>query len=127
MCLGYCYKERIPIERVGKLLRHMLRGDLSCVLVNLSHKVMIDMGYDYYMHVLCPLQYEVLQEIVTSHDLYLNPRRRRFLKLNLNFMRDFTQYIINSTDIKKEEKLPDNSYAIYSYVIMFFRQFKNEK
>ena len=37
-------------------------------------------------------------------------------------MRILIQYIINSTDIKKEENLHDNS-----YVIMFFRQFKNEK
>lgn len=72
--IGYRYKDRIPVERVESVLKDMLRGNVYCVLVNLSHKVMIGMGYDYYMHVLCPLQYEVLQEIVTSHDLYLNPR-----------------------------------------------------
>lgn len=72
--IGYRYKERIPIERVSKVLRHMLRSELRCVLVNLKHKVMVYIGYDYYMHVHCPLQYEVLQEIVSSHDLYLNPR-----------------------------------------------------
>jgi hypothetical protein len=66
--IGYRYKDRIPVERVESVLKDMLRGNVYCVLVNLSHKVMIGMGYDYYMHVLCPIQYEVLQEIVTSHD-----------------------------------------------------------
>ena len=80
--IGYRCKDRIPAERVDKVLRDMLRCNVFCVLVNLSHKVMIDMGYDYYMHVLCPLEYEDLQELVCSHNLYLNPRVRRILIIN---------------------------------------------
>lgn len=73
---GYCYKERIAKEHIHKVLRDMLRENVFCVLVNLKRNVMIDMGYDYYMHVLCPLEYDVLNGIVESHKLYLNPRSK---------------------------------------------------
>ena len=52
----------------------MLRSKVFCVLVNLRCKVVMHVGYDYYMYALCPLEYEGLQGIVNSHNLYLNPR-----------------------------------------------------
>ena len=72
--IGYRYKDRIPVERASKLLRDMLRSKVFCVLVNLRRKVVIYVSYDYYMYALCPLEYEGLQGIVNSHNLYLNPR-----------------------------------------------------
>ena len=54
----------------------MLRDNVFCVLVNLKRNVMIDIGFDYYMHVLCPLEYDVLNRIVEFHKLYLNPRSK---------------------------------------------------
>ena len=72
--LGYSYKDRIPVERASKVLRDMLRSKVFCVLVNLRRKVVMHVGYDYYMYALCPLEYEGLQGIVNSHNLYLNPR-----------------------------------------------------
>ena len=72
--IGYRYKDRIPVERASKVLRDMLRSKFFCVLVNLRRKVVIYVSYDYYMYALCPLEYEGLQELVNSHNLYLNPR-----------------------------------------------------
>ena len=72
--IGYRYKDRIPVERASKVLRDMLRSKVFCVLVNLRRKVVIYVSYDYYMYALCPLEYEGLQGIVNSHNLYLNPR-----------------------------------------------------
>lgn len=72
--IGYRYKDRIPVERASKVLRDMLRSKVFCMLVNLRRKVVIYVSYDYYMYALCPLEYEGLQGIVNSHNLYLNPR-----------------------------------------------------
>lgn len=73
---GYRYKERIAKKHIHKVLRDMLRDNVFCVLVNLKRNVMIDIGFDYYMHVLCPLEYDVLNRIVEFHKLYLNPRSK---------------------------------------------------
>ena len=72
--IGYRYKDRIPVERASKVLRDMLRSKVFCVLVNLRRKVVIYVSYNYYMYALCPLEYEGLQGIVNSHNLYLNPK-----------------------------------------------------
>lgn len=71
---GYRYKDRINGDQLRDVLRDILRNETWCVLVNLKHKVQIDFGWDYYMHVICPLEETRLRRIVESHNLYLNPR-----------------------------------------------------
>ena len=76
---GYRYKDRIKGDQLRDVLRAILRNETWCVLVNLKHKVQIDFGWDYYMHVICPLEENRLRHIVESHNLYLNPRIKRIL------------------------------------------------
>lgn len=71
---GYRYKSRIYISQIPNVLQDMLRNKVWCVLVNLKNNVQIDIGWDYYMHVICPIEKERLKLIVESHKLYLNPR-----------------------------------------------------
>ena len=78
---GYRYKDRINGDQLRDVLRAILRNETWCVLVNLKHKVQIDFGWDYYMHVICPLEENRLRHIVESHNLYLNPRRKRILRI----------------------------------------------
>lgn len=78
---GCRYKDRVNKELVRDVLRDILRNKVWCVLVNLKHKVQIDFGWDYYMHVICPLEENRLRHIVESHNLYLNPRSKRTLKI----------------------------------------------
>ena len=76
--IGYKYKSRITKDQLATILRDMLRENIYCVLVNLKHKVMIDVGYDYYMHIVCPIDNLKLKILVESHNLYLNPRSRNY-------------------------------------------------
>ena len=76
--IGYHYKSRIFKNQIAIILRDMLREKVFCVLVNLEHKVMIDVGYDYYMHIICPIDKPKLKILVESHNLYLNPRSRNY-------------------------------------------------
>ena len=39
---------------------------------------MIDVGYDYYMHIVCPIDNLKLKILVESHNLYLNPRPQNY-------------------------------------------------
>ena len=76
--IGYKYKSRITKDQLATILRDMLRENIYCVLVNLKHKVMIDVGYDYYMHIFCPIDNLKLKILVESHNLYLNPRPQNY-------------------------------------------------
>ena len=59
---------------------------------------MIDVGYDYYMYALCPLEYEDLQELVNSHNLYLNPREESLdLLMKIIFSINFGDAIVKET------------------------------
>ena len=78
---GYRYKDRVRREQLRDVLRDILRNEVWCVLVNLKHNVQINFGWDYYMNVICPLEENCLQKIVESHNLYLNPRSKRILKI----------------------------------------------
>lgn len=72
--------KRYSISQFKKLLRLALRGYINCVFVNLENKVQIDIGYDFYMHILAlRLPYFTLQNMASSHGLYLNPRRKNLL------------------------------------------------
>ena len=96
--IGYRYKDRIPVERASKVLRDMLRSKGFCVLVNLRRKVVMHVGYDYYMYALCPLEYEDLQELVNSHNLYLNPRKESLdLLMKIIFSINFGDAIVKET------------------------------
>ena len=77
---GYRYKDRVNKEQLRNVIRDIMRNKVWCVLVNLKHKVQIDFGWDYYMHVICPLGESCLRSIVESHNLYLNPRSRPILR-----------------------------------------------
>lgn len=81
---GKTYKEgsRIKSEDIIPVLRGNLRGEMDCVLVNVRRGIQIDFGYDYYMHVVCPIPHDELAKIVSANHLYLNPRVvRPFWKL----------------------------------------------
>lgn len=74
--IGYQYKSRISKNQITTILRDMIREEVYCVLVNLKHNVMIDVGYDYYMYIVCPIDSATLKTIVETHNLYLNPRSK---------------------------------------------------
>ena len=78
---NYRYKSRIHISQIPDILQDMLRNKVWCVLVNLKKKLQIDIGWDYYMHVICPIKEERLKLIVESHKLYLNPRIKHYLEV----------------------------------------------
>lgn len=68
---------RVPLEKSTDILRLALREWKNCTLINLSHDVLIDVGYDFYMHVHSCLSKDCLRRIVESHHLYFNPRSPR--------------------------------------------------
>ena len=73
---------RLRIQDIDNIIKGNLRGSIEWILVNLSKKVQIDFGWDYYMHVICPISKSKLNKIVRAHGLYLNPREQRhFLKI----------------------------------------------
>ena len=72
--------KRYSIAQFEILLRLSLRGYINCVFVNVENRVQIDIGYDYYMHILAQrLPYFTLYNMARAHNLYLNPRRKNQL------------------------------------------------
>ena len=66
---------RISIEKALCVLRLSLRNIMpDAFIINLKHDVQIDVGWDYYMHVHCPLAEHIKEAIVYRHGLFLNPR-----------------------------------------------------
>lgn len=63
---------RLSIDNSLKLLRLVLRGIVDCNLINISKDVQIYVGWDYYMHIRCPLDILILKELTESEDLYLD-------------------------------------------------------
>ena len=74
----YRYKARIYPLEFENLLKYMLRNDIYCHLVNLRKRVGIYIGYDYYMRVRTPLDDDALNTIVSSQELYLDPRSDKY-------------------------------------------------
>ena len=67
------YKSRVYLNELDILLREALRDRIDCHMVNLNKKFGIFPGTDYYMEIRSPLDWDVLNEIVRSHGLYLDP------------------------------------------------------
>lgn len=72
------YKTRIYPCDFDMILRETLRGRIDCHMVNLRRKYGVYTGYDYYMSVRTPLDWDALNEIVKSHGLYLDPRSNKY-------------------------------------------------
>lgn len=80
----YRYRSRIYIDDLADLLREMLRGHIYCFLANIKRKFYLDVGYDYYMCIICPIDWDTLNDIVKSYGLFLDPRSSRYDNLRLN-------------------------------------------
>ena len=65
---------RIHILKITDIIRLSLREYIYVVLRNKEHKLHIKFGYDYYLNVSCPLNYDTLKNIVYREGLYLDPR-----------------------------------------------------
>lgn len=65
---------RIHISKITDIIRLSLREYIYVVLRNKEHKLHIKFGYDYYLNVSCPLNYDTLKNIVYREGLYLDPR-----------------------------------------------------
>lgn len=72
---GKCIN-KINIDKIIKLI---LRNYLGARLRNKKKKLLIEFGWDFYMHVQCELEEIRLREIVEKEGLYLNPRQKRIL------------------------------------------------
>ena len=62
------------ISKITDIIRLSLREYIYVVLRNKEHKLHIKFGYDYYLNVSCPLNYDTLKNIVYREGLYLDPR-----------------------------------------------------
>lgn len=66
---------KLAVKDIDDALRNVLRENyVWMVFLNVEHSFMIDFGYDYYMHIRCPLQKARVESIVASHQLHLDPR-----------------------------------------------------
>lgn len=68
--------KRIFVTNIPLVVRLCLRECLYAVLINLKHKLQIDFGYDYYMHIHTQIPYEIVSKITTQNNLFVNPRTK---------------------------------------------------
>lgn len=68
--------KRIFITEIPLVLKLCLRECLFTVLVNLRHKLQIDFGYDYYMHIHTQVDEKIIREIAYRNNLFVNPRTK---------------------------------------------------
>ena len=62
----------------GDLLREFLRDGLreKCWAMLISGDFYLDFGYDYYLHIGCPLEWADMERIVHAHSMFLEPWHR---------------------------------------------------
>ena len=66
--------KRIYYKNIDNVIRLALREYIYIVLCNKQKKLKIEFGYDYYLYVLCNLDNRILNNLVNSVGLYLDPR-----------------------------------------------------
>lgn len=63
---------RLNIDEACEVLRLSLREVVDCSLANLSNKVLFTVGYEYYLHFRCKIDYLDLEKEIRKENLYLN-------------------------------------------------------
>ncbi len=65
---------RVSVEKAVELFRYCLRGYIYIEFTNNSRGIAAYCGDDFYMSVKTPLSNKILENIVSKHGLYLDPR-----------------------------------------------------
>lgn len=74
IALSLSLGKKISLNRISEAIILCLREYAYIRLSNISHKIDIDFGYDYYLHIGTNLPKDVLMSITKQEKLYLNPR-----------------------------------------------------
>lgn len=75
--IRYVYpRSLLNLKDIDDVLKKVIREEEWVVLINKSKGVMIDFGYDLYLHIRCNLEIDKVRKIVKKNNLFFDPRNQ---------------------------------------------------